>query len=273
MSDRLRQIAVALTTVVTLVVNGWIASSGLNGNTIDGLSRKYNALIQPADWAFSIWSLIYAGLIAYSVYQFLPKQKENPRLRKIGWLYVLTGVANTGWLFAWFAEQIELSMVLMLVLLGALLAIYLQLRAGVSGNDVPLGEKLAVRLAFSFYIGWITVATIVNASVLLIRWNWNAFGISPQTWTIVMLVVALAIGVVSSLRYTDPAYIAVLTWAFVGVAVINAERQEQAIVTVAWGVAAVAGLFVLVNLVRLGAGNFRPPTQRRPRNELSGTFQ
>jgi translocator protein len=271
MTDRLRQIAVAVTTVATLAINGWIASTGLNGNTIGGLSRKYDALIQPADWAFSIWSLIYAGLIAYSVYQFLPRQKENPHLRKIGWLYILTGVANTGWLFAWFAEQIELSLVLMLVLLGSLLAIYLQLRSGGSGNEVTLGEKLAVRLAFSFYIGWITVATIVNASVLLIRWNWNAFGISPETWTIIMLIIALVIGIASSLRYTDPAYIAVLTWAFVGVAVANADRQNVALV--AWVVAGIAGLLVLVNLIRLGMSNFRPPTQRRPRNELSGTFR
>ena len=59
----------------------------------------------------------------------------------------------------------------MVVLLLALIAIYLRLGTGFS--RVSPAETWLVRVPFSIYLGWITVATIANITSLLYFWDWN----------------------------------------------------------------------------------------------------
>ena len=84
----------------------------------------------PAGYVFSIWGLIYLGLIAFAVYQALPSQRENPRLRSIGGLFALASVANITWIFLWHYEVFPATLVVMLVLLASLIGIYLRLGIG-----------------------------------------------------------------------------------------------------------------------------------------------
>jgi len=78
-------------------------------------------------------------------------------------------------------------------------------------------EKLLIKLPFSVYFGWITVATIANITTQLVDWNWNGFGISEPILTIVVLAVGAAIGIVTILSNKDIAYGLVLLWAFAGI--------------------------------------------------------
>src|SRR4030043_626994 len=158
MKDSLRQISVILTILATIVINALANALPINGQNTGEISDRFQVYFVPAGYVFSIWGLIYLGLIAFAIFQALPSQRENPRLRKVGWWIALGGFANIAWIFLWHYEQFPLTVIAMLVLLGSLILTYLRL--GIGRSTAPAAEKFAVHLPFSIYLGWITVATV-----------------------------------------------------------------------------------------------------------------
>ena len=249
--DTLRQSLNLLALLAVIVINGLANALPLNGLTTGEISDRFQVYFVPAGYVFSIWGLIYVGLIAFAVYQALPAQRDNPRLRSIGYLFALSCVANIAWLFLWHYEIFPLTLVAMLALLLLLIAIYLRL--GIGRAQVPAEEKWLVHVPFSIYLGWITVATIANVTSLLDYLNWNGWGISPEAWTVIMLVAGVAIASAVSLTRGDVAYMLVVVWAFAGIAVKHASTPVVA--TAAWVTTALAALMLVVGWVfrkRLG---------------------
>jgi benzodiazapine receptor len=222
MKDTLRQILVVLSVLATLVVNILANILPFNGLTTAQVSDQFHVYFVPAGYVFSIWGLIYIGLIAYAVYQALPSQRENPRLRKTGYLVALAGLANMVWLFLWHYELFPLTLIVMLGLLAVLILIYLEL--GIGRIPVKTAETWAVRIPFSVYLGWITVATIANATDLLYFLKWDGFGIGARDWTLILFAAVLVIAGLMSILRRDIAYNLVVVWALVGIAV----RQSAA---------------------------------------------
>jgi hypothetical protein len=254
--DTLRQLLVILSVLATIGVNGLANALPLNGQMTGEISDRFQVFFVPAGYVFSIWGLIYLGLLAYAVYQALPVQRENPRLRQTGYLFVWSCVANIAWLFLWHYNQFVLTVPAMLALLGLLITIYLRL--GVGRSDVPAGERWLVHLPFSIYLGWITVATIANLTAALDFIQWSGWGISPELWTAIMLAAGVAISAAMTLTRRDLAYSLVLVWAFVGIAV-----KHGGVALVAGSAWAAAGAVVVL----AAAGAFgllgRPAAVRR----------
>ena len=246
MKDIARQISVVVTVLITLVVNGLANALPLNGQNTGQISDRFNVYFVPAGYVFSIWGLIYIGLIAYAIYQALPPQRENPRLRATGWWIALGGLANSAWIFLWHYNQFPLTLVAMLVLLATLIVTYLRL--GVGRTTVTPGEKWAVHLPFSIYLGWITVATVANISDVLDFLKWDRFGIAPEIWMSIVLAVVLVIAVLMNFTRRDVAYAAVLLWALAGISVKQASVPAVVIPTwITFGLVAltlVAALFI-----------------------------
>ncbi len=217
MKDISRQISVVFTVLITLVVNGLANALPLNGQNTGQISDRFNVYFVPAGYVFSIWGLIYIGLIAFAIYQALPSQRSNPRLQATGWWIVLGGLANSAWIFLWHYNQFPLTLVAMLVLLATLIVTYLRL--GVGRTKITSGEKWAVHLPFSIYLGWITVATVANISDVLDFLKWDRFGIAPEIWMSIVLAAVLAIAVLMNFTRRDVAYAAVLLWALAGISV------------------------------------------------------
>ena len=244
--DILRQVIVVIAVIATLVMNGLANALPLNGQTTGEISDRFQVYFVPAGYVFSIWGLIYVGLILYAIYQALPAQRENPRLRATGYLFVLSCLANMAWLFLWHYELFLLTVVAMGALLLLLIAIYLRL--GIGRMAVSTAERWLVQLPFSIYLGWISVATIANVTSVLDYLNWGGWGLSPELWTVIMLVagVGLAFGMASSRG--DVAYGLVILWAYAGIAVKHSGTSMVA--TAAWiavglvVLALVAGLFL-----------------------------
>ena len=251
--DSVRQSANLLAVVAALAVNVLAVTLPLNGQDTAAISDRFPIYFVPAGYVFSIWGLIYIGWIAFVIYQFLPQHKENPRLRKLGYLFALSCVFNAGWLFCWHYLQFGLSVVVMLILLALLVASYVRLNVG--RLQVGAAERWCVDIPFGAYLGWITVATVANISDFLYSIGWNGFGIAGQTWAVLMLAVACLLGLGMALTRRDAAYLLVLVWAFVGIA----SKQSAAVMvaTAAWVAAAFALLLAALSLVR-GAGSTRP---------------
>jgi tryptophan-rich sensory protein len=192
----------------------------------------------PANYVFSIWGVIYMLLIGYAVYQARPSQRENPRLRRVGYLFALSSIANSAWLILFHYEYFPLTMVAIVILLLTLIAIYLRL--GIGKHEVSGAEKWLTNVPFSVYLGWITVATIANASYVLYDANWDGFGLSGAVWAVVMLVIGTGITLAVIATRRDFAYTAVIVWALVGI-VVKQSGTPLVAVTAALLTAAVIG--------------------------------
>jgi benzodiazapine receptor len=208
---------VALSILATLAVNVLANALPFNNLTTAEISDRFKVYFVPAGYVFSIWGLIYIGLVAYAVFQALPAQRDNPRLRKVGYFVIIGCLANCVWLFLWHFEQFPLTLVAMLSLLAMLILVYLGLETG--HTNVSAAETWAVRIPFSIYLGWITVATIANVTDVLDFWNWDRFGIQPRDWTLILFAAILVIAGLMSITRRDAAYNLVIVWALVGIAV------------------------------------------------------
>ena len=143
---RINQIVTILVTLLTITVNVLANALPLNGQGTGEISDRFDIYFVPAGYVFSIWGLIYLGLIAFTVYQALPAQKDNPLLKKIYPAYWIGSLANIVWLFLWHYNIFSLTLVAMLTILASLLYIYVQISK--AGSDLVRNQKWFVRLPF-----------------------------------------------------------------------------------------------------------------------------
>lgn len=203
------------------------------GTQIGSPRNGATPLIQPAGWAFSIWTLIFIGCAAYGVYQFLPGRRDDPFLRSIGWWAGAALVSNTVWSFA---AQLSnsvltprlmqwLTVVIIVVTLTALIGAFTRMArwpAPLSG-----GRRWLVVMPLSVFAGWITVATVVDTSAALLFSGFRDVLISEVAWAVLIVVVAGLIGAwrVWSVRGgrtgADVFYGLTLVWAFSWIIVAN----------------------------------------------------
>ncbi len=240
----LRQYINLITAIVTIVFNGLANALPLNGQNTGQISDRFQVYFVPAGYVFSIWGLIYIGWLAFAIYQLLPAQRDNLRLRNIGYLFALSGIANMTWLFFWHYEYFALTVAVMLILLLLLIAIYLRLQIG--RVRVPASEKWCVDIPFSIYLGWITVATIANITALLSYLRWDGWGIRPEVWTLIMLTAGVCIASAISITRADIAYLSVIVWAFIGIAVKHA--GVPIVATGAWVASVLVGLMLVIGI-------------------------
>ena len=221
-----------------ILVNAMASLLPLNGRTTGEISDLYPVLITPSGYVFAIWGLIYLLLAGFVAYTFL--RPEDPRLGGFHYLFALSCLLNSAWLFAWHWENMSLALTLMLALLATLVFIY----ANVNYSE-RWGSLLAfwlLKLPFSIYLAWISVATIVNVSVTLYAAGWTGWGISPAVWAAIMVLIATVLALLAVDLRNDRAFALVIAWALTGVGASNADHLFVAVV--AWGAA--VGLLVFL---------------------------
>lgn len=214
-------ILVLITYLGMVIVNGLANALPINGMITGDISDSYPNLFAPTGITFIIWGVIYALLAAYTAYQLGlfqgdKQQVKTELLNKVGTLFAISSVANIAWIFSWHYKNIPLSMLFMLVILVCLMLINIR----INKEKLTSKEKFFIRLPFSIYFGWITVATIANATTLLVDKLGspaNLLGISEVVWTVVILLVGTLIGAVTTLKNRDIAYGLVLVWAYIGI--------------------------------------------------------
>lgn len=205
-----------------------------HGNT-GSISKKYENLFTPAPITFSIWGLIYLLVFVFILYQlgvFGNHMLAECLVSLAGPWFIISCIFNIGWLISWHYEKIELSMLMMVLLLITLIILVsrLSFRNVLHASGLPKVDILAKLsiYAFELYIGWITAATIANASVLLVKRNWNKFGLSSQFWTVVVILVGALLGVlfiITKLRYMSAAAI---IWAYCGILIKHISQSGYA---------------------------------------------
>ena len=245
-----RQLANIFALGSVLTINALANILPINGVTTGEVSDSFPSLFTPAGYVFSIWGLIYTLLVIFIIYQALPSQKDNPRLERLGYAFVLSCAFNFFWLLAWHYGFIGASELLIVGLLVSLIVCYRRL--GIGETEVPVAERLSTRLAFSVYLGWLTVATVANTSIFLLDVGVTGSWLAPF-WALVAIAAAVGIGYLMLRNRGDVAYTLVLVWAFVGIAA----KQWGAELLVVVGALVAAGLVLALITQKLsGRGRF-----------------
>jgi hypothetical protein len=209
------RLALVAATGAVIGINAAANALPINGVTTGAVSARYPSGFTPAGWVFSIWGLIYVGLLAFSIFSARANAATSKRLAAVRGAYLVSCAANIAWIFAWHFDRIALSMLLMLVLLAAVLAVYIRLRRERPGS---LAERLCVDVPFSLYAGWLTTAAIANLGVLLASIGRYPFDLDKDSWGLASLTAATAIYAAAGTRARDPVFTAVFVWAALGIA-------------------------------------------------------
>ncbi|MFS0866315.1 tryptophan-rich sensory protein [Microbacterium sp. 179-B 1A2 NHS] len=249
-SDIVRQTGVIAATTFMLIAAA--VGGGLLGGTPvqdvqDGNLAADATVLAPASSAFSIWSVIYLFMIAYTVWQALPSQRGSERQRRVGWVIALSAVLNGGWLLA--AQFLTLfATVAAIVLLLITLAV--AIRILVVDRPRTLIESLLTDVTVGLHLGWVSLATVANVTA------WLTADVAPASWgeasdawgigvlTVVAIIgSALAIGTRGRLA---PALAMAwgLTW--IGVGRATGQPESMPIAITAWIAAAIVLLVPIV---------------------------
>lgn len=229
---------------------GEIAFSIWSVNTTMGVDiseqDSTNTFITPAGYAFSIWSLIYFGVIVYAIYQALPAQRENPLLRKIGWATAFNFLLTCAWLVASQFQYLWVTVAIIFTMLALLVYCLIQFirhRATIT----PL-EQIVVVLPISIFAGWITVASVANTAAALVFSGFENVLLADPVWAGVMVIIAGVIAAFTTyVTRGNRGYALAVIWAIVAIAVANVERNGgEGIPYVAVAATGLVGLALLL---------------------------
>jgi hypothetical protein len=138
--------------------------------------------------------------------------KKNKIIKSICPFFVISSLANAGWMFCWHYNNIIFSFVLMIIILMSLGIIFFK----IENTNLSYKESVFIKLPFSVYFGWISVAFIANLIVLLVSFGFNAFNIGGQILTIIVIILGMAAGIMIVFRERNIFYGLVFVWAYIG---------------------------------------------------------
>lgn len=173
---------------------GTLVGTGVIGTRVEessgGALAADATLIAPAGPAFSIWSVIYLGLAAYVVWQWLPAQSGSARARAIAWWAGASMLLNAGWLLVTQQGWLWISVLVIVALAVVLMVIMARL-----GEHPPRGwgDRIAVDVTFGLYLGWVAVAVCANVAATLVDAGAPATGTGPEVLTVALLAGVLAL--------------------------------------------------------------------------------
>ncbi len=185
----------------------------LGGKTTGELSDLYPNLFVPSGFTFAIWSVIYILLIIFVGYQWFGKKKEEV-LGRLGIWFLINAIANGLWLVFWHYEYVVICIFVMATILGTLIMMYRSLNIDYF-NQSPTPWQAAVPI--SVYMGWISVASIANTTVIFVSSGYTELGLGADTWASIVLVVAVGIALTMMYRHRDIFFAAVVCWASFGI--------------------------------------------------------
>ena len=210
--DRMRAVLVVFATTGTFVFNGLAAAGFASGVTPEVISNKYPTALTPANYAFTIWSMIYGGMFAFSIYQSLPL--NYARFRGVRSLYIANCVLNCMWIFFWQYEQIGVCLVVIMALLATLLLINIRFKTPDS-----LRDSLLTKAPFGVYFGWVTCVAIVNFAIFLAYSGVNMSARTSAIFGAVCIVFVAVLAIFVRWKLANYLYPLAVAWALTAIAV------------------------------------------------------
>jgi hypothetical protein len=205
-------VIVLANTVFNYLINVWPL-----GKPIQEITSRYHTLFTPADYAFSIWGVIYFSFIIYAIYQLLPAQRDKLLFNDLSVSLICTNILACIWVIAFSNNYIGLSMLINIAMFVFGFHMFTKMKH--ARNHYVYNSWLTV--PFSLYLGWITVACIANADIWLASIGWPGGPLNEPAWTIVLIVAIALAGITICLAYKDFTYPLVISWAFIAIWVVT----------------------------------------------------
>jgi TspO/MBR family len=198
-----------VTTIITILFNMLSGLGVINGSTTKQVSDTFSTSLTPVGFTFSIWAVIYLGLMVIGFMQLLGKIELS---KKGQFLYIGSCLVNCAWIITWHFYQPFISCVLLLVLTMLNAFVYLELKKSSKG-----AMRLFVTSIYLIYLGWTIVASIINITIVL-KYNINlSFGLTPEIWAVIVLYIAMFLNFYLVLKELNPTTAIVLLWATFGI--------------------------------------------------------
>ncbi len=197
----------------TLVINALGALGLINGFSQKEISDMFISLITPSPATFRIWSVIYSLLIISVIMMIVKKNTTYYRdaVDQITTLFRISCILNIAWIIAFSYIQIELSV---LFIFGFVITLSLICRKLLKVND---GRHGLLPLSFGIYTGWLFIATVVNTAAMLVKLQWDGFGIADDIWAIMILILAILMVIVVLSKIRNAAFPLPIAWAYYGI--------------------------------------------------------
>lgn len=193
-SDRRRQVGVTVAEVLC-VLGTLVGAAALGGTPVQeaagGALAADATLVAPAGPAFAIWTPVYVGLAAYTVWQWLPEQATDRRHRAVGWLAAASMLLNALWLLVIQAGWLWMSVVVIAALAATLGVLVLRLQAH---PTYGIAESVVTDGTFGLYLGWVAVATCANVTAALVGAGADLGAAGDAVAAVAVLAVAAALG-------------------------------------------------------------------------------
>lgn len=246
-ADRGRQVAVTLSYLVCLV--GSMIGVGLFGGTpiadaAGGALDSAATPVAPASGAFSVWSVVYAGLAGYTVLQWFPVAQERQRQLRLP--VAGSMLLNAAWILVVQAGLLWGSVLVIAALLALLGRIFVILtRTRPDG----LLDRVLVDGTLGIYLGWVCVATVANIAAALAASGFGGAGLGPDGWAVAVLVVVAGLGVALAVRGGGRFAVgAAIAWGLTWIAVGRSSGELES-APAAWAAAAAAVVVLGATLV------------------------
>ncbi|MEM1312337.1 MAG: hypothetical protein AAGF07_02650 [Patescibacteria group bacterium] len=200
-----------ISTTVTVIINYLATGLPLNNITTGEISDIYYTVITPAGFTFSIWALIYLGLIITSLLILSNKFQVT----KAAIIYFLIScVVNCLWIFSWHYFQVGLSAILLFLLVLLNYKVYTELNK--SQNSTV---RTIVTSWYLLYLGWTIIASAINITTFL-QYKAGLNNLDPFIQGVFggcVLVLAFLINSIISIKHKNFTTLAVLIWAALGI--------------------------------------------------------
>ncbi|GKU84545.1 TspO/MBR family protein [Niallia sp. NCCP-28] len=214
----MKQLFIHLIFFLTMVLINALANIlPLNGQTTADISNKLNVLITPASYAFMIWGFIYILVGVWILRGFTKSKRNSPEYTETSFLFVVSCILNSCWIIVWHYELFFFSVLVILFLWITLFLLY--------KKSKKVTAHFLAYAHISIYLGWITVAAIVNISYYLKYISWEQFSLSDNLWTILLLLLATIIGIGFRIIQHDWIFPLVIVWSFIAIGIKNGENH------------------------------------------------
>lgn len=228
---------VTVLAILANIVLAYLSNTGaFNGQRMGEVSAKYPTLLTPAGYAFSIWGLIYLGMVAYGIWQLLPAQRKSSLPDAVAQPLTLANLGSAAWVVLFAYEQILPSVGVMLLVLAALVVAYGRARRRVLVDAAPAW----VSVPFAMYLGWISVAATINVIIGLQAVGLHFSGGTPVLLAYCLILFIVVLALVMSRAFSAIVFALTVAWALVGIWVV----QLREIPELGW--AALAGAVVAI---------------------------
>ncbi len=204
--------------------------------------------VDAAAYAFSIWAVIFIGMVGLTIDFASGNEVDSPQLRRATFGLILAGLASIGFVpISIHSSDLAVWLNILAHLLALTAAVYFLRRHVQLHPSARAGRWLF--FAPSLYLGWISAATVISTAAMLREADVSFSGEIATGAACGSLVLVTAIAMWLAWR-NDPFYGGTIVWALVAVAV--QQSSFPMVRNTAWCAAALLATWIAVT-------TFRPP--------------